>query len=88
MVTERRFRNLERRVAALETEKTRPSQEKDLDNKLKALMITTKSRQIPEYAKDILDHWEEVSGDDLDKLEQCLDVLIDHFNFALPETIS
>lgn len=88
MVTEKRFRALERRVTALETDKKKLSQEKNPDNKFKALIVMAKSRQIPLYARDVLDHWEEVDRDDLDKLEHYLEILIDCFNLALPETIS
>lgn len=86
MVTEKRFKALERRVAALETEKRQSSQEKTPGNESMALDILIKSRQIPLYARDIYAHWEDISSDDLEKLKQYLEIVIDYFNLALPET--
>lgn len=56
MVTEKRFKALEQRVAALETEKRQSSQEKASGNESMALDILIKSRQIPLYARDIYTH--------------------------------
>lgn len=85
MVTEKRFKALERRVAALETEKRQSSQEKTPGNESMALDILIKSRQTPLYARDIYAHWEDISSDDLEKLKQYLEIVIDYFNLALPE---
>ena len=86
MVTEKRFKALERKVAALETEKQQSSQEKTPGNESMALDIRIKSRQITLYARDIYTHWEDISSDDLEKLEQYLEIVIDFFNLSLPES--
>lgn len=84
MVTERRFRMLERRVEALETARESASREKSPGNESKALDILTMSHQIPLYARDVYAHWGEVSGEDLKKLKLYLEIIIEHFNLALP----
>ena len=86
MVTEKRFQALERRVAALESDKRRLSQEKAPGNESMALDILIKSRQIPLYARDIYANWEDISSDDLEKLKQYLEIVIDFFNLSLPES--
>lgn len=85
MVTEKRFKVLERRVAALETDKRKSSQEKAPGNKSMALDILIRSRQIPLYARDIYAHWEDIPSGDLEKLRQYLEIVIECFNLALPE---
>lgn len=85
MVTEKRFKALEQRVAALETEKRQSSQEKASGNESMALDILIRSRQIPLYARDIYAHWEDISSDDLEKLRQYLEIVIEYFNLALPD---
>ena len=85
MVTEKRFKALERRVATLETEKRQSSQEKTPENESMALDILIKSRQIPLYARDIYAHWEDIASDDLKKLRQYLEIVIEYFNLALPD---
>lgn len=85
MVTEKRFQALERRVVALESDKRRSSQEKAPGNESMALDILIRSRQIPLYARDIYAHWEDISSDDLEKLRQYLEIVIECFNLALPE---
>ena len=86
MVTEKRFKALERRVAALESGKRKSSQEKAPGNESMALDILIRSRQIPLYARDIYAHWEDISSDDLEKLKQYLEIVIDFFNLSLPES--
>lgn len=86
MVTEKRFKALERRVAALESDKRKSSQEKVPGNESMALDILIRSRQIPLYARDIYAHWEDISSDDLEKLSQYLEIVIEYFNLALPES--
>lgn len=85
MVTEKRFKALERRVATLETEKRQSSQEKTPENESMVLDILIKSRQIPLYARDIYAHWEDIASDDLKKLRQYLEIVIEYFNLALPD---
>lgn len=84
MVTEKRFKALERRVAALETDKRRASQEKVPGNESLALDILIRSRQVPLYARDIYAHWEDIASDDLEKLKQYLEIVIEYFNLFLP----
>lgn len=86
MVTEKRFKALERKVAVLETDKRKSAQEKAPENESMALDILIKSRQIPLYARDIFTHWEDISSDDLEKLKQYLEIVIDFFNLSLPES--
>lgn len=84
MVTEKRFKALERRVVALETGKRSASQEKVPGNESLALDILMRSRQIPLYARDIYAHWEDIPSDDLEKLRQYLEIVIEYFNLFLP----
>jgi len=88
MVTERRFRALERRVEALEAARESASRKKAPGNESKALDILTISHQIPLYARDVYTHWGEVSGEDLEKLNLYLEIIIEHFSLALPENLS
>ena len=85
MVTEKRFKALERKVAVLETDKRKSAQEKAPENESMALDILIKSRQIPLYARDIYAHWEDIASDDLKKLRQYLEIVIEYFNLALPD---
>lgn len=84
MVTEKRFKALERRVSSLEAARKKSSQEKAPGNESMAMDILILSRQIPLYARDVYDHWEDVSGEDMEKLKQYLEIVIDYFNLSLP----
>lgn len=50
-----------------------------------ALDILIRSRQVPLYARDIYAHWEDIASDDLEKLKQYLEIVIEYFNLALPD---
>lgn len=84
MVTEKRFKALERRVTALETTRGKSLQEKAPDNESTALDILAMSRQIPLYARDVFDHCGDISGEDMEKLRLYLEIVIDYFNLSLP----